>query len=158
RRAQEHHDLLVCHSDPHHHTGAAACRVPQPPEPAVAILSDRLFPAGDHAADPDVDRVEVDLRLQLRDPELSAVAGGAAGGTLADRSVDCAVGGHPDDRVEAAWLRHGAVSGGPAEYPAGIRRGREHRWRDRHAALLAHHAAAAAADPAVCAGHLFDQL
>jgi ABC-type Fe3+ transport system permease subunit len=29
-------------------------------------LPDDLLPASDHAADPDVDRVEVDLRLQLR--------------------------------------------------------------------------------------------
>ena len=50
-------------------------------------------------------------------------------GAVADRSIDCAVGGHHDDGMEAAWLRDGAVPGGAPQHPARIRRGRQHRRR-----------------------------
>ena len=52
----------------------AAGRVPRRPRAAVGLLPDRLLPAGDHADGADGDRLEVDLRLQLRHPQLRPVA------------------------------------------------------------------------------------
>ena len=69
-----------------HRHRAAAGRVPVAALAAVGVLPDRLLPAGDHAAGADVDRLEVDLRLQLRRTELRPVAGRAARGAVADRS------------------------------------------------------------------------
>ena len=114
---QEHHDLL--HRDRHleHARRPPAGGVSLGQDPPGRALPDDLFPAGDHADGPDGDRLEVDLRLQLRHPQLRALARAPPVRRLADRRKGRPVGADHHERVEGAGVQSHSLPGRDPEYP-----------------------------------------
>ena len=116
-RPREHGDLRGRDRGDQHHPGAAAGAVPQSEKPALAAVPDDLLFAVHHPARADVDRVEMDLRLQLRRVQLRAVAGRHSRRSLAHRSERRAVGSDHHERLAGARLQHDPVPGRHPQHP-----------------------------------------